>query len=107
MKPALTRDQWSNGEVAIGSIDLSHSDEGLHIAQGNEIVIDGADQAARHAIAAVMLHGQPGGFTREDVGYLRMMTEQFQHTEGVYTLMVNQCRGLADRIEALLPPEDE
>lgn len=47
-----------------------------------------------HALAALCLHGQPFGFTWEDV---RVLREQFH---------VNLLQDLADRIAALLPPEE-
>jgi len=48
----------------------------------------------RHATAAILLHDQPFGFTREDVEYLRA------------GCMGHYNNDLANRIEALLPPED-
>ena len=47
-----------------------------------------------HEVAAMCLHGQPFGFTREDVRRLRT------------ALYAEHYADLADRIEALLPPED-
>ena len=59
----------------------------------------------RHAIAATALHGQPFGFTREDVALLR---EHFTWdvTCDVSEGAARSGTSLADRIEALLPPED-
>lgn len=54
----------------------------------------------RHAVAAVALHGQPFGFTREDVVALLGMAMGGVDPE--YQEAV--CRSLASRIEALLPP---
>lgn len=52
-----------------------------------------------HGLAALALYGQPFGFTREDLRLLKHCEASvgWKHEEEV--------RNLADRIEALLPPE--
>lgn len=53
----------------------------------------------RHALAALALHGQTFGFTREDVEALRSLSADLHpNNEPFYSL--------ADRIAALLPPEE-
>ena len=54
----------------------------------------------RHALSVLCLHEQPFGFTREDVALLRaaQRTSEIQDFGGL-------ADNLADRIEALLPPE--
>ena len=58
---------------------------------------------ARAALAAFALHEQPFGFTREDVAAVRRATEAAR--AGAPELDAELLRGLADRMEALLPPE--
>jgi hypothetical protein len=52
------------------------------------------------SIASRALHGQPFGFTREDVRALDWRIEQ-----AVYPSEADELRRIRDRIEALLPPE--
>lgn len=57
----------------------------------------------RHALAALCLHGQPFGFSREDVRLVEFIAEfdPQDHPD------VPKLRSLAARISALLPPEEE
>lgn len=59
--------------------------------------------ASNHAAAAMLLHGQPFGFTREDI---RDLVEASCQCEIVNPDLADRCISLADRIEALLPPEE-
>lgn len=69
----------------------------------------------RHEVAAVCLHGQPFGFTREDVAFLRTMAREFSLQHAIINCSCLICKrnrawgpeatALAARIEALLPPE--
>ena len=61
-----------------------------------------------HATAAQCLYLQPFGFTRKDAEFLRMIAHYIgndfdvtaeEHADGL--------RSVADRIEALLPPEEK
>ena len=54
-----------------------------------------------HGVAALCLHGQPFGFTRGDVLLCRGNLEHPDSHE-IWTKLAD----LADRIEALLPPEE-
>lgn len=56
-----------------------------------------------HAVAALALYGQPFGFTREDVKLLRDEAEG--EWNGEQMDVGRRLLRLADRIEALLPPE--
>jgi hypothetical protein len=56
-----------------------------------------------HALAALALHGQPFGFTREDVALLRDEAESEWNGDEMPT--GRRLLALAARIEALLPPE--
>lgn len=86
MKPALTADQWEDVIAA-----------GPHYVE--ECV--GPDPEACHWLAALNLYGQPFGFTRENVHLLRGMAD----APRAYEKDTDWMRSLADRIEALLPPE--
>lgn len=56
----------------------------------------------RHAVAALCLYGQPFGFTREDAEILREYADEI---EDGFTRRGATLRSMADRIAALLPPE--
>lgn len=67
----------------------------------------------RHALAALCLYGQPFGFTREDLQLLREEVEPAACDRAVYpeehervSKEFAHLRNLADRIAALLPPEE-
>ncbi len=118
VKPALTPLEWAKREyvqkehasdtgrrmnifAALYEGYASEPEEGEVLlvgpAHGHDAGICPAE--ARHAVAALALHGQPFGFTREDVHHLRVL----EHT-GIWPISVNS-GSLADRIEALLPPK--
>lgn len=107
VKPALTAEEWATlrkqGRVVVGCDNVSAT---------ITTAIPGHSPLA-HSIAAVALHGQPFGFTREDVAIVRECVEHLGCNCGE-----NSChdhldtkaaddllRSLAARIEALLPPE--
>lgn len=89
LKPALTAEEWVHADGKIG----------VTPELGENMFAHGHN----HALAALCLHGQDFGFTMEDVVVLR----------GAQSALNFECldRGfdrpctLADRIEALLPPE--
>ena len=103
IRPALTKEEWKASQVM-------RADDNLVIwpNQSGRFVLDlqhsGAPSfpspEARHAIAALALHGQAYGFTHDDVAMLRT----FASPPGLpsYRPLMH----LAARIEALLPPED-
>ena len=68
--------------------------------------------AAKHAVAADALHGQPFGFTWEDVRMLREAADtevDDGFPPGAYAAPLPESaalHNLADRIAALLPPEE-
>lgn len=122
--PALTPREWGRMEVEFGD-DGWASLEGLVRCEGgtaSEAVLSGGmyvgtygeDGLAsggvnvrRHALAALALHGQPFGFTREDIQHLRWaadLRDRVGVRDAGWTAGV--LRNLAARIEALLPPED-
>ena len=61
-------------------------------------------QERRHALAALALHGQPFGFTRDDVEHVRLVAGQCDALR-LGPSHASVLRDLADRIAALLPPE--
>ena len=70
---------------------------------------------SRHSSAAVNLLGQPFGFTRDLLVSVQSAAASLRHWRGVVDNMVDpddydkwmaELDGVADRIEALLPPEE-
>lgn len=57
----------------------------------------------RHRVAALCLHGQPFGFTWDDVEMIRWAADVIQD-EGINLQRAMDLRFTADRIAALLPP---
>ena len=106
IKPALTPEEWPEvPERRVWVRTIGHGgDEITPIVEGG--VVNGYAVAthARHALAARCLHGQPFGFTREDVDALRTMVSAYRKRFGDAEL-IDRLASLAARIEALLPPE--
>lgn len=103
IKPALRPDEWAmpsdkfSGPIP-GFIDW---EDGTVDVQGGAAGIKG--ERFRHMLAALALHGQPFGFTREDLATIRkgfdLSDDQWRsETEAA-------AASLYARIEALLPPE--
>lgn len=104
--PALTVEEWRWSKDAAVTLIVEHPNS--HETMG------------RHAAAALCLHDQPFGFTREDVALVRgaasLLPEILKITRHLPTeamAMLPQAvrdtdtlTSLADRIEALLSPED-
>ncbi len=114
IKPALTVREWGRKHHAIqcfDSWDESKVPTGVgEIEAGPGYLYltshehgDFADFSAgsdRHALAALCLHDQPFGFTREDAEWCVAASYAFANPHLKRNLL-----SLADRIEALLPPE--
>lgn len=111
VKPALTAEEWADFESY--GVELSEGSDGVLVqsvssrgrldiepAEGTIATVDNED-GSRHALAALCLHGQPFGFTREDVELLRAVADAIQYDPTEDRVL----RSLAKRIEALLPPE--
>ena len=92
IRPALSVAGWKTGR----DLDILTPTEKSEIA---EVVI--LPEGDPHALAALALHGQPFGFTWDDVELLRMFGngDPMPHIR-------QQCNDLADRIAALLPPRE-
>lgn len=111
--PALTAEEWakmSYNRKEFGADIALNPAGGLTIGAGCYDYSRVEDGPERHALAALALHGQSFGFTREDTEFLRRTEELLlwfvdagnQHT----TAAVATCRSLLARIESLLPPEE-
>lgn len=92
IKPALTAEEWLNAFDKEGCPVFNFDIDEDGLGRGLTATIRGGD---RHRFAAACLHGQPFGFTREDVFFLRDLEQVTENSES-----------LADRIEALLPLEE-
>ena len=112
MKPALTPDEWGRVTapgvrrgMSVLSVSRVVSDTGrtgidvFTIGHDNPHIVSGFVGGTRHAIAALALHGQPFGFTREDISELY----KWAKLDGDHPF--GKLDNLAARIEALLPPE--
>lgn len=110
IKP-LTVEEWSGGRLTFVSEPrlVLHDDgdglecvvydgpEYLDSSVADKLKVADWDNQGRHAIAVLALHGQPFGFSREDVALLR----KWHGLKGIPAFA-----DLAERIAALLPPED-
>lgn len=96
IKPALTPEEWADkSAVRPWGIFDNVIDEASFRDLGPE---------GKHAAAALCLHGQPYGFTWEDV--VLLMAEVSTLTGYIDEEEDAHWRSLADRIAALLPPRE-
>ncbi len=113
MKPALTPEEWSGEDnVVLGTespklghfVTLDRHDDGIavFVAGPSHFILDVEEL---HKFAAYALHGQPFGFTREDVAMLRREIKFNAQNGGAASRENEVWTSLAARIEALLPPE--
>ena len=128
VRPALTPEEWAVGKVVRPFARPVLLGEALTIApdpddpqrifitdQGEEYAL--VEPHMRHALAALALHGQPFGFTREHLSALRLLLndklyylqDEGPAGEGWKSPEAERAIALlaevADRIAALLPPE--
>lgn len=112
--PALTVDEWTERDVENGTFRLHVDQFGILYGSSYDHAWQFL-QSRRHGMAALALHGQPYGFTREMLDGLCLVEEWANDYAGEY-LADRRHRAkrddglgaLADviaRIEALLPPE--
>ena len=116
IKPALFESALTPQEWRFMRIDSGEGLERLaYLAHdGSQVVIPnplGAEGQMRQALAALCLHEQPFGFSWEDVSKLREDAETQAIREGSYNNIrpgshAGWMISLANRIEALLPPEE-
>lgn len=74
IKPALTPEEWGRGAFPDGDGTSVDADAGIFTVEAHDPLPGGEwrlrariDVQRRHAFAALALHGQPFGFTAEDV----------------------------------------
>ena len=92
VQPALTAEEWT----AIRTAEQWVNEVVLVLKDGSLFT------PTAHQCAAIDLHGEPFGFTPEDVATLRALSVS------LYKGGISEARtveSLADRIEALLPPD--
>ena len=100
IKPALTAEEWKNRHTERGYTFVS---VGVDVWLGPPNDKDPLVMVQnRHAMAAICLHEQPFGFTRDMLRALRELGHPSQTTEGL-----DLAYAAIDRIEALLPPEEK
>jgi hypothetical protein len=98
IKPALTPEEWAKGEYRPKDRPtMCLRDGGVRWPDWNGESLAGVGGESAHAMAALCLYGQPFGFTRSDVEAIRR-----PHWPANW----DRIDDLADRIEALLPPEE-
>jgi|SRR5579872_1655754 len=113
VRPALTAEEWRTAAVRRSDTGIPPLTEAyiyagsLNAARGDDAVM--IDKAALHALAALALHEQPFGFTRDDVKLLRgpaysALLEVAR--DGEESALADDALALARRIAALLPPEE-
>ena len=105
MNPALTAAEW---RAQLGDPEVDPHSPSLgkrlmwathHVDRSHELTL------TPYGLAALCLHGQPNGFTREDAENHRSCAG-FLSKAAAYRVLAEWHHSMADRIEALLPPED-
>lgn len=97
-EPALTAEEWGLW-LSEGSYEI----DGMLFRKDGDVVFP-----SEHGLAAAFLYGEPFGFTRGDVRYLRACADIVGEVQGGhYHTEEGELHRIADRIEALLPPEDK
>ena len=110
MNPALTPEEWAEirtGDLprvvwAGGPTDIELLTDG-HGEYPNTYTIT---QSRRQAVAALCLHEQEFGFTRDMPQTLRTAAEKLRVLTDAPHWHWTDLNRMADRIEALLPPEE-
>ena len=120
IKPALTAEEWAEIICRRGDPE-SYTGSGVPTIEVSAQSIMGSrlPQIGRpQALAALCLHNQPFGFTREDVDLIKYacIVSRIKMEKSLKLGMENQAdadlvtirtyRSLKDRIEALLPPRE-
>jgi hypothetical protein len=116
IKPALTAEEWGgvrrgNGRFVVLTevVGQSVSPRGVPVLEVGirDLCYSCGIPSVAHAVAAVHLHGQPFGYTWEDVYALRWAADFATGTSLTtdYTRdKASALHHLADRIASLLPP---
>ena len=105
---ALTPEEWARGEfwredVGIETYIHPHANREdrplvVTVHSGGSAIIE---RSVRRPLAALLLHGQPFGFTWEDVDALSFRGDGYDECHDQ-----DRLESLADRIAALLPPKE-
>jgi len=109
IKPALTGEQQQAESIPLTDTQRGWVEESIG---WTAILPDGSHTYfTRFQAAMGSLHEQPFGFTREDAMALRSMGNGFEGTgseplDRLIAGYVAKIQSVADRIEALLPPEE-
>lgn len=117
--PAARPFEWEDGELLYPTVSFEGSKHPGHYKDRAVVVWDGEPMGAsvtvaehdRHALAAFCLHGKLFGFDRQDVACLRGIAASHAERataepENIGPWMLATLLGsIADRIEALLPPD--
>jgi hypothetical protein len=109
-RPAMTPEEWEREEVSrtesggVSQIEFhAYLDPGLTVSNDNPEMVN-VPFKVQHAVAAMALHRQPFGFTRYDVQMLReIATHRDVQDQSDW---LEALTSIADRIQALLPPND-
>ena len=115
IKPALTPEEWAvrkRPQYYQEQPCIRLSSDGKELRLSEDVVRDGEvvdespwlvvdDAASRHALAALALHGQPFGFTREDVKALNGLIAYLH----IHHFDVADIASITARVAALLPAE--
>ncbi|HXE83415.1 MAG TPA: hypothetical protein VN513_08795 [Gemmatimonadales bacterium] len=109
VRPALTAEEWERlaCEAPNERVALWTDESNAPILVIRHRTEDGATMVGSrqlHQAAALALHGQPFGFTRDDVRLLRGVAGDYE-VPGGYLQGGRELLDIADRIAALLPPE--
>ena len=126
IKPALTPEEWTNkylNRYDVDSVegtfpDGSKSERGWTVSDTMGQIFIGVSErgppcmiglvsTVHHPLAAFCLHGQPFGFTREDAACHRGYASALRKEGGPTSAIESWHASMADRIEALLPPDEE
>jgi hypothetical protein len=99
IKPALSPEQWKK-EKDYAGLPYVLERAAYQVAGRTYETWD----ESLHALAALCLYGQPFGFSREDVKLLRESWPKGVYISTPHSPHERLC-ALADRMEALLPPE--
>lgn len=106
VKPALTAEEWV-GHPRYNGTEYHITGVTVELLDGNSrLAVNGDEYSwenqSRHALAALALHGQPFGFSREDVRNLGLLADDLRDFD---RYAYDHLKSLIARIRALLPPE--
>lgn len=110
INPALTPEEW--GAVRAWPGVQRRGEHTFLQLLGEEVYYEREGAAIsfeedRHALAALALHGKPFGFEPAHVSALRgVARSHYEMEDGGFFFMGRLLNEIADRIAALLPPEE-